>query len=132
MAIAAAAQKASSISVSANKGRSFDDYTPYMDRASDLYYARDLGNAVDTSSISYVGASTIVPNGGTIGGYTSYASATVNNTKIDQLINALNGARLVINLAPAQVNGRTLYEAVTEETTIADLLNGYGKGLANV
>lgn len=132
MAIAAAAQKASSISVSANKGRSFDDYVPYMDRASDLYYARDLGNAVDTSSISYVGASTIVPNGGTIGGYTSYASATLNTGKIDQLINALNSARLVINLAPAQVNGRTLYEAVTEETTIAELLNGYGKGLANV
>ena len=112
--------------------KSFDDYTPYMDRSNDLYYARDLGNAVDTSSISYIGASTIVPNGGTIGGYTSYASQTLNTGKIDQLINALNSARLVINLAPAQVNGRTLYEAVTEETTIAELLNGYGKGLANV
>lgn len=126
-----ALQEAASQAASAGK-KSIDDYTPYMDRASDLYYARDLGNAVDTSSISYVGASTIVPNGGTIGGYTSYANATLNTGKIDQLINALNGARLVINLAPAQVNGRTLYEAVTEETTIADLLNGYGKGLANV
>ena len=112
--------------------RSLDDYTPYMDRSNDLYYARDLGNAVDTSSISYIGASTIIPNGGTLGGYTSYASQTLNTGKIDQLINALNSARLVINLAPAQVNGRTLYEAVTEETTIAELLNGYGKGLANV
>ena len=126
-----ALQEAASQAASAGK-KSIDDYTPYMDRASDLYYARDLGNAVDTSSISYVGASTIVPNGGTIGGYTSYANATLNTGKIDQLINALNSARLVINLAPAQVNGRTLYEAVTEETTIADLLNGYGKGLANV
>jgi TP901 family phage tail tape measure protein len=117
----------------ANAGKvSFEDYVPYMDRSNDLYYARDLGNAVDTSSISYIGASTIVPNGGTLGGYTSYASTTLNTGKIDQLINALNSARLVINLAPAQVNGRTLYEAVTEETTIAELLNGYGKGLANV
>lgn len=125
--ISEAASMASSVGKS-----SFDDYVPYMDRASDLYYARDLGNAVDPSDISYIGATTIVPHGASLGGYNTSFVNSYSNAKIDQLINALNSARLVINLAPAEVNGRALYDAVTEETTIAELLNGYGRGTASV
>ncbi len=118
-------------SLANNRNNDFGDYTPYMDRANDLYYARDLGSTFDPSSISYVGATTIVPHGTSVSGNASYVNA-VSNAKIDQLINALNNATLTINLAPAEVNGRVLYDAVTEETTIAELLSGYGKGLANV